>query len=121
MWMFPIQGIHYRPSMMSQGKTPWKDPQVSLQGSEGSFQVKYAWKDPSYPFKPTLGDLSKGSFPGTSLTVHSVLLVLLYSRLSHLVYINIRCRKILSLTYHNYCFQLHQGLIRQNWRHLSWY
>ena len=46
--------------MMSQGKTPGKDPppEVGLQGSEGSFQVKMPGKDPSDPCKPP-----RGSFP----------------------------------------------------------
>ena len=53
--------------MMSQGKTPGKDPQGGLQGSEGSFQGIFTWKDPSDPCDPPWG-----SFPGTSLTVYSV-------------------------------------------------
>ena len=43
--------VHYRPSMMSQGKTSWKDPERSL---------KLLWC------------LSKGSFALTSFTVHSI-------------------------------------------------
>ena len=47
------------------GKTPWKDPLESFfQESEGSCQVIF---HPERPLKP-----SKGSFPRTSLTVHSV-------------------------------------------------
>ena len=35
--------VHYGPSMMSQRKTPWKDPERSLQLLWGHF----TWKDPS--------------------------------------------------------------------------
>ena len=41
--------IHYGPSMMSQGKTPRKDPQVGLEAFEGSFQVKDALERPLRP------------------------------------------------------------------------
>ena len=47
---------YYGPSMMSQGKTRWKGP-------EGSFQLKFPHKSCKDPL---------GSFPVTSLTVHSV-------------------------------------------------
>jgi hypothetical protein len=40
--------------MTSQGKTPWK-------ASEGTFQVKYAWKDTSEAVKKTLGTF-QGAF-----------------------------------------------------------
>ena len=56
--------LHYAPSMMSHGKTPWKDPQ-------GSFQLLWGqltWKD---PLKCQF-TVSKGSFPETSLTEHTV-------------------------------------------------
>ena len=35
--------VHYGPSMMSQGRIPWKDPEESLQLLWGHF----TWKDPS--------------------------------------------------------------------------
>ena len=38
--------VHYGPSMMSQGKNPWKEPKEVLEGSEGSFQVKDALERP---------------------------------------------------------------------------
>ena len=44
------------PSMMSQGKTTWKDT-----ATEETFQVKDAWKDPSEAVK-NHRCLSKGSF-----------------------------------------------------------
>ena len=50
--------------MMSKGKTP----EVGLQGSEGSFQVKDALERPLRPLKPPWG-----AFPrGFSLTEYTV-------------------------------------------------
>ena len=54
--------------MMSQGKTPGKDPQWGLQGSEAFLTEK----TPQTPVKPPRGDLNEGSFPGTSLTEYTV-------------------------------------------------
>ena len=65
--LLPVYYIHYGPSMMAQGKTPWKDPHVGFTGVWGAFQVK---NDLERPLKSPPG--AKGSFPGTSLTVHSV-------------------------------------------------
>ena len=41
--LFVCACIHYGPSMMLQGKIPWKDPEGSLQLLWGHF----TWKDPS--------------------------------------------------------------------------
>ena len=60
--------MHCGPSMTSQWQTPWKDLFTT---SEGTFQVKDIWKDTSGAIKKPWG-LSKGTFIGTSLTVHSV-------------------------------------------------
>ena len=58
--------------MMSQGKTPKKDPPGGYKGLRGLSKASFTWKYPPDPSKPTWGGLSKVSFPGTSLTVHSV-------------------------------------------------
>ena len=62
---------------MSQGKTPCKDPMEKLLGkTPGVFQLFRGltrWNFPKmYGKIPQKLDLSKGSFPRTSLTVHSV-------------------------------------------------
>ena len=51
--------LHYGPSMMSQGKTLRKTPEVGLEGFEGSFQVKDDLERPlsQTPVNP-LGGLS---------------------------------------------------------------
>ena len=54
------------------GKYPLKHPQGGFTGGlRGVSKESFTWKDPSDPCKPSL---SKGLFPGTSLTVHSVCL-----------------------------------------------
>ena len=64
--------IQYEPSMMSQGKTPWKDPQVGFKGSAGLSKASLSpEKTPQTPVNPTQGCF-QGSFPGTSLTVYTV-------------------------------------------------
>ena len=68
--------VHYGPSMMSQGKTPWKDPRGGFRGVWGVFPgERCLGKTPQTPVTP-LGGLPRGSFPGTSLTVHSVVICL---------------------------------------------
>ena len=56
--------------MILHGKTPWKDPDVIFQESEGSCQgiFQHDRKDPSNPSRGSF----QGSFRRTSLTVHSV-------------------------------------------------
>ena len=43
--------VHYGPSYVL-GKTPWKDPEMGLEESEGSFQVKDALERPLRPLYP---------------------------------------------------------------------
>jgi hypothetical protein len=59
--------------MMSQGKTPWKDPKADYRDLRGLSKASFTWKDSSDPCNPPPPwGLSKGSFSGTLLTVHSV-------------------------------------------------
>ena len=61
--------VHFGPSMMSQGKTPRKDPP---RGVTGVFPRHLSpGKTPHASRNPPKGSFQEG-FPGTSLTVHSV-------------------------------------------------
>ena len=66
------KNVHCGPSMMAQGKTPWKNPEGSLQ-LLWVLSKAFHLERPSKAIKTPWG-LSKGSFTVTSLTVHSVLL-----------------------------------------------
>ena len=41
-----LSNIHYGPSMMSQGKTPKKDPPGGYKGLRGLSKASFTWKDP---------------------------------------------------------------------------
>ena len=52
--------LHYEPSMISQGKTPWKDPRGGFTGVSGVFPGESCLgKTPQTPVNPP-----RGSFPG---------------------------------------------------------
>ena len=60
--------IHYGPSMMYHGKTPWKDPRKGFKMSlMGLFKKTLNWKDPSDPCKSPSGVFPRG---GLSLEHH---------------------------------------------------